>query len=72
MTTIQTLGELKKSGYKNKSIKEELRDNLVALIQAKKPTFEGIHGYENSVIPELERAILSNHNIYLLVLRVQA
>lgn len=72
MTTIQTLGELKKSGYKTKSIKEELRDNLVALIQAKKPTFEGIHGYENSVIPELERAILSKHNINLLGLRGQA
>lgn len=72
MTNIQTLGELKKSGYQSKPIKEELRDNLVALIQAKKPTFEGIHGYENSVIPELERAILSKHNINLLGLRGQA
>jgi magnesium chelatase subunit I len=72
MTNIQTLGELKNSGYQTKSIKEELRDNLVALIQAKKPTFEGIHGYENSVIPELERAILSKHNVNLLGLRGQA
>lgn len=72
MTNIQTLGDLKKSGYQTKSIKEELRDNLVTLIQAKKPTFEGIHGYENSVIPELERAILSRHNINLLGLRGQA
>jgi magnesium chelatase subunit I len=72
MTNIQTLGDLKNSGYQTKSIKEELRDNLVTLIQAKKPTFEGIHGYENSVIPELERAILSKHNINLLGLRGQA
>lgn len=72
ITDIKTLGELKQSGYKSKSIKEELRDNLVALIQAKQPTFEGIHGYENSVIPELERAILSKHNINLLGLRGQA
>ena len=72
MTNIQTLGELKKSGYQSKSIKEELRDNLISIIQSKKQAFEGIHGYENSVIPELERAILSKHNINLLGLRGQA
>ncbi|APY09327.1 magnesium chelatase [Winogradskyella sp. J14-2] len=69
---ITTLGELKQSGYQPKSIKDELRDNLIANIKNKKNTFEGIHGYENTVIPELERAILSRHNINLLGLRGQA
>lgn len=69
---IKTFGELKNSGYKSKSIKEELRQNLLVKIRKKEPTFEGIHGYENSVIPELERAILSKHNINLLGLRGQA
>ena len=69
---IKTLGELKASGYQSKSIKDELRDNLIENIKNKKTTFEGIHGYENTVIPELERAILSRHNINLLGLRGQA
>ncbi|MGA9637040.1 AAA family ATPase [Flavobacterium sp.] len=72
MNTIKTLGELKKSGYITKSIKDELRSNLKAKIQAGKPVFEGVHGFENTVIPELERAILSRHNINLLGLRGQA
>jgi magnesium chelatase subunit I len=69
---IKTLGELKKSGYSSKSIKDELRDNLIVKIKNKETTFEGVHGYENTVIPELERAILSRHNINLLGLRGQA
>ena len=69
---IKTLGELKQSGYQSKSIKDELRDNLIQKIKNKETTFEGIHGYENTVIPELERAILSRHNINLLGLRGQA
>ena len=69
---IKTLGELKKANYQSKSIKDELRDNLIKNIKAKKTTFEGVHGYENTVIPELERAILSRHNINLLGLRGQA
>ena len=72
MKEIKTLGELKTSGYQSKSIKDELRDNLIENIKNKKTTFEGIHGYENTVIPELERAILSRHNINLLGLRGQA
>ncbi|MEM9076250.1 MAG: magnesium chelatase [Bacteroidota bacterium] len=71
-TKITTLGELKKSGYQSKSIKDELRDNLLEKIAKGEDTFEGIWGYENSVIPELERAILSRHNINLLGLRGQA
>ncbi|OEK07573.1 magnesium chelatase [Flavivirga aquatica] len=70
--TINTLRELKKSGYKSKSIKDELRDNLIRKIKNKETTFKGVHGYENTVIPELERAILSRHNINLLGLRGQA
>jgi magnesium chelatase subunit I len=69
---INTLGELKNSGYISKSIKDELRSNLREKIKSGKPTFEGVHGFENTVIPELERAILSRHNINLLGLRGQA
>jgi magnesium chelatase subunit I len=69
---IKTLGELKASGYESKSIKDELRSNLREKIKSGKPTFEGVHGFENTVIPELERAILSRHNINLLGLRGQA
>jgi|TARA_B110000908_G_C10253357_1_gene453627 magnesium chelatase subunit I len=68
---IKTLGELKKAGYTSKSIKEELRDNLIVKLQKGEETFSGIHGYENTVVPELERAILSKHNINLLGLRGQ-
>ena len=70
--TISTLGALKQSGYVSKSIKEELRQNLRAKIKAGEPVFEGVHGFENTVIPELERAILSKHHINLLGLRGQA
>ncbi|MEZ5004001.1 MAG: magnesium chelatase [Chitinophagales bacterium] len=69
---IKTLGQLKASGYVARSIKQELRDNLITAIKAKKSVFPGILGYEDSVIPEMERAILSKHNILLLGLRGQA
>ena len=69
---IKTLGELKKANYQSKSIKDELRDNLISKIKNDEATFSGIHGFENTVIPELERAILSRHNINLLGLRGQA
>ena len=69
---IKTLGELKNTGYQSRSIKEELRQNLIAKLKKGETTFSGIHGYENTVIPELERAILSKHNVNLLGLRGQA
>jgi magnesium chelatase subunit I len=72
LNTITTLGELKKSNYISKNIKDELRDNLRNKIKAGELAFEGVHGFENTVIPELERAILSRHNINLLGLRGQA
>lgn len=70
-TAIKTLGALKKSSYLSKDIKTELRDNLIESLQSGKKTFEGIHGYEQTVIPQLERALLSKHNINLLGLRGQ-
>jgi len=71
-TNIRTLGELKKSGYKPRSVKQELRDNLIAKLQRKEEVFPGIYGYEETVIPELQRAILAGHHINLLGLRGQA
>jgi len=72
LTQIKTLGQLKAAGYESKSIKEELRDNLISKIKQKENVFEGIWGYEDTVIPDIERAILSKHNINLLGLRGQA
>ena len=72
MNNIKTLGELKKSGYTSKSIKQEIRENLIKKIQAKENPFPGILGYEDSVIPDTERALLSQHNILFLGLRGQA
>jgi len=69
---IHTLGELKAAGYQTKSVKDELRDNLIVKIKKGEDAFPGVWGYEDSVIPELERAILSRHNINLLGLRGQA
>ncbi len=72
LTNIHTLGELKASGYQPKSVKQELRDNLIQRLQDRQSVFEGIWGYEESVIPDTERAMLSMHNIIFLGLRGQA
>lgn len=69
---INTIGGLKASGYKTKPVKQELRDNLIQRLKCGEDPFTGIHGYENTVIPDLERAILSMHDINLLGLRGQA
>lgn len=69
---IQTLGALKATGYSSLSVKEELRKNLIAQLQRKAAGFKGIVGYDETVIPELQTAILSRHNILLLGLRGQA
>ena len=71
-TKIKTLGELEKSGYVSRSIKDELRNNLKVKLENKTPIFEGIIGYEETVIPQLITAILSKHDINLLGLRGQA
>jgi len=70
--SISTLGELRSSGYRPLSIKDELRKNLVSRLKTREPIFEGIFGYEDSVIPDVERAVLSRHNILFLGLRGQA
>ena len=70
--TITTLKELKKTNYRPNSIQEELAQNLREIIKKGEHSFKGLIGYENTVIPDLERAILSGHNINLLGLRGQA
>src|SRR5215469_11191351 len=72
ITKIKTLGELKKAGYKRKSVKQEIRDNLMRKLKSRETTFPGIIGYDDSVIPDTERALLSRHNILFLGLRGQA
>ncbi len=71
-TKIKTLAELKKAGFTRKTVKQEIRDNLIRKLQHKENTFPGILGYEDSVIPDTERALLSRHNILFLGLRGQA
>src|ERR1700761_1538133 len=72
ITKITTFGQLKKAGYRNRSVKEEIRENLIQKLKNKENTFPGILGYEDSVIPDTERALLSRHNILFLGLRGQA
>ena len=72
MTAIHTLGELRASGIRVRSVKDEMRANLLAKISRGEPTFTGIHGYERTVIPSIHNAILSRHDIILLGLRGQA
>src|SRR5438093_19272 len=70
---IQTLGDLRKhSGAGTRSVKEEIRDNLVCKLQTGARLFPGIIGYDETVIPQLVNAILSRHNFILLGLRGQA
>lgn len=71
-TDIKTLGQLKQTDYRSRSVKDELRQNLVLQLQNKEGGFEGIIGFEDTVIPDLQTAILSRHNILLLGLRGQA
>lgn len=70
--SIATLGELQRSGYEPRSIKEELRQNLIQKLCRGEQVFEGILGYQDTVIPDIQRAILSRHNMILLGLRGQA
>lgn len=69
--SIRTLGQLKKSGWVSRSVKDELRQNLIAELKAGNPLFEGILGYDKTVIPQLQNAILARHDIILLGLRGQ-
>jgi magnesium chelatase subunit I len=69
---IKTLGELKSGGYKPRSIKDEMRANLIHQLKTNSRLFDGIIGYNETVIPDIETAVLSRHNIILLGLRGQA
>lgn len=69
---IKTFGQLKNAGYKPRSIKEELRENLINILKKNINPFEGIVGYDETVIPDIQTAILSKHNLILLGLRGQA
>jgi magnesium chelatase subunit I len=71
-TRASTLGELRASGWRDRTVKDELRENFVARVRAGEPLFEGIVGYEDTVIPGLERAILAGHDIIFLGERGQA
>jgi magnesium chelatase subunit I len=72
MAGIQTLGDLRQSGYRSRPVKQEIRDNLVRKLRAGEPLFPGIIGYDDTVVPQLVNAILSRHNFILLGLRGQA
>ena len=68
----RTLGELRASGWRPRSVKSEMRANLIARIRSGEPLFPGIVGYDKTVIPQLENALLSRHDFILLGLRGQA
>src|SRR5438105_14355121 len=72
MAVMSTLGELRRSDYRTRPIKHEIRDNLVRRLQGGDRLFPGIIGYDETVIPQLVNAILSKHNFILLGLRGQA
>src|SRR5438094_2367764 len=72
MAAIETLGDLRRSGYRSRPVKQEIRDNLVCKLRAGETLFPGIIGYDETVIPQLVNAILSRHSFILLGLRGQA
>lgn len=72
MSRPGTLGELRASGWQSRPVKEELRTNAVAKIAAGEPLFEGVMGYEDTVLPQLENAILAGHDVIFLGERGQA
>ncbi|MBH30278.1 MAG: magnesium chelatase [Actinobacteria bacterium] len=72
MTQPTNVGELKKSGWVSRPVKEEMRQNAVALIAAGEPLFDGVIGYENTVLPQLENAVLAGHDVIFLGERGQA
>ena len=66
MSKPRTLGELKTSGYETRSVKDEMRANLIRKIRAGEKIFSGIVGYEETVIPQIVNAVLAKHNLILL------
>jgi magnesium chelatase subunit I len=72
MDRPQTIQQLRVSGYQPRTVKEEMRANLMAAMERKETLFPGIVGYDRTVIPQIENAILSGHDFILLGLRGQA
>ena len=72
MTQPTNVGELKKSGWVSRPVKEEMRQNAVALITAGEALFDGVIGFENTVLPQLENAVLAGHDVIFLGERGQA
>src|SRR5919197_2094455 len=72
MKRSATLGELRESGYQVRSVKEEMRRNLIGKIRAGDELFPGIVGYDETVIPQLENAVMSGQDVILLGERGQA
>src|SRR5690606_601623 len=70
--SISTLGELKASGYTPRSVRDEIRGNLIASLREERPLFPGIRGYDETVLPELQNALLAGHDIIFLGERGQA
>lgn len=67
-----TLGQLRESGYRYRSVKQELRENLIARLKSGEPLFPGIRGYDNTVVPQITHALLARHDMLFLGLRGQA
>ncbi|MDQ3799623.1 MAG: magnesium chelatase [Acidobacteriota bacterium] len=72
MNKARTLGELRASGYAARSVKDEMRANLIKKLRAGERLFPGVLGYEETVVPQITNAILAKHNLILLGLRGQA
>jgi magnesium chelatase subunit I len=72
MKKAKTLGELKRQGYHTRSVKDEMRANLIDKLRTGERIFPGIVGYDESVVPQIVNAVLSRHNLILLGLRGQA
>ena len=72
MNKAKTLGELKASGYQARSVKDEMRANLIKKLKSGEKLFKGVLGYDESVVPQITNAILAKHNLILLGLRGQA
>ncbi|HEX7739908.1 MAG TPA: magnesium chelatase [Marmoricola sp.] len=66
MPTARTLGQLRASGHELKTLREEIRDNLLAKLAAGEDPWPGLHGLDDTVIPQLERALIAGHDIVLL------
>jgi magnesium chelatase subunit I len=72
MAIARTVGELRASGYRRRSVKQELRDNLMARLRRDEPFLPGIVGYDHSVVPQIENAIMSGQDVIFLGERGQA